>query len=146
MNIPFPVLTPRLVDPLWFNADSPCDEETELTALEQANQLWVGIYFATAILFYTLLLNSIGQQYMKRAPLGKADPEPMEEEADTDEEEGNDESDESEESHDEDEEEDVPASYSPARNNNELEPDSLDDLNDGTDLNSSDQSALWPIQ
>ncbi|KAJ8734180.1 hypothetical protein PYW07_014731 [Mythimna separata] len=131
MNIPFPVLTPRLVDPLWFNADSPCDEETELTALEQANQHW---------------LNSIGQQYMKRAPLGKADPEPMEEEADTDEEEGNDESDESEESHDEDEEEDVPASYSPARNNNELEPDSLDDLNDGPDLNSSDQSALWPIQ
>lgn len=59
---------------------------------------------------------------------------------------GNDESDESEESHDEDEEEDVPASYSPARNNNELEPDSLDDINDGTDLNSSDQSALWPIQ
>ncbi|PZC71133.1 anaphase-promoting complex subunit 15B [Helicoverpa armigera] len=131
MNIPFPVLTPRLVDPLWFNADSPCDEETELSALEQANQHW---------------LNSIGQQYMKRAPLGKADPEPMEEEADTDEEEGNDESDESEESHDEDEEEDVPASYSPARNNNELEPDSLDDLNDGPDLNSSDQSALWPIQ
>ncbi|KAJ8734646.1 hypothetical protein PYW08_013896 [Mythimna loreyi] len=125
------VLTPRLVDPLWFNADSPCDEETELTALEQANQHW---------------LNSIGQQYMKRAPLGKADPEPMEEEAETDDEEGNDESDESEESHDEDEEEDVPASYSPARNNNELEPDSLDDLNDGPDLNTSDQSALWPIQ
>ncbi|CAD0195621.1 unnamed protein product [Chrysodeixis includens] len=131
MNIPFPVLTPRLVDPLWFNADSPCDEETELSALEQANQNW---------------LNSIGQQYMKRAPLGKADPEPMEEEADTDEEEGNDESDESEESHDEDEDEDVIATYSPARNNNELEPDSLDDLNDGTDLNTSDQSALWPLQ
>lgn len=28
-------------------------------------------------------------QYMKRAPIGKTDPEPMEEEADTDEEEGN---------------------------------------------------------
>lgn len=41
MNIPFPILTPRLVDPLWFNADSPCDEESELTALEQANQHWV---------------------------------------------------------------------------------------------------------
>lgn len=45
MNIPFPVLTPRLVDPLWFNADSPCDEETELTALEQANQHWASIGF-----------------------------------------------------------------------------------------------------
>lgn len=59
---------------------------------------------------------------------------------------GNDESDESEESHDEDEEEELRTSYSPARNNNELEPDSLDDLNDAPDLNTSDQSALWPIQ
>ncbi|XP_026764358.1 anaphase-promoting complex subunit 15B-like isoform X2 [Galleria mellonella] len=121
MNIPFPVLTPRLVDSKWFNADSPCDEEAELTALEQANQQW----------------------YMKRAPLGKTDPEPMEEEADTDEEEGNDESDESEESHDEDEEEELRTSYSPARNNNELEPDSLDDLNDASELNTSDQSAMY---
>ncbi|XP_059047528.1 anaphase-promoting complex subunit 15B-like [Achroia grisella] len=128
MNIPFPALTPRLIDSKWFNADSPCDEETELTALEQANQLW---------------LNSIEQQYAKRTPLGKADPEPMEEEADTDEEEGNDESDESEESHDEDEEEELRTSYSPARNNNELEPDSLDDLNDTSELNTSDQSAMY---
>lgn len=35
------MLTPRLVDPSWFNADCPCDEETELTALEQASQNWV---------------------------------------------------------------------------------------------------------
>ncbi|XP_028169246.1 anaphase-promoting complex subunit 15B-like [Ostrinia nubilalis] len=128
MNIPFPVLTPRLVDSKWFSADSPVDEEAELTALEQANQHW---------------LSSIGQQYMKRTPLGKADPEPMEEEADSDEEEGNDESDESEESHDEDEDEELRTSYSPARNNNELEPDSLDDLNDAPELNTSDQSALY---
>lgn len=59
---------------------------------------------------------------------------------------GNDESDDSEESHDEDEEEDAPTSYSPTRNNNELEPDSLDDLNEAPDLNTSDQSALWAIQ
>ncbi|XP_012547935.1 anaphase-promoting complex subunit 15B-like [Bombyx mandarina] len=134
MNIQFPILTPRLIDSKWFNADSPCDEEAELTALEQANQQW---------------LNSIGQQYMKRAPLGKTEPEPMEEEGDSDEEEGNDESDETEESHDEDEEEDVPTTYSPARNNNELEPDSLDDLNDAPELNAADQSslaALWTIQ
>lgn len=41
MNIQFPILTPRLIDSKWFNADSPCDEEAELTALEQANQQWV---------------------------------------------------------------------------------------------------------
>ena len=58
---------------------------------------------------------------------------------------GNDESDESEESHDEDEEE-LRTSDSPARNNNELEPDSLDDLNDTPDLNTSDQSTLWNMQ
>ncbi|XP_026484801.1 anaphase-promoting complex subunit 15-like [Vanessa tameamea] len=130
MNIPFPILYPRLVDPSWFNADSPCDEDAELTNMEQAHQQW---------------LNSIGQQYMKRPPLGKVDPEPMEEEADSDEEEGNDESDESEESHDEDEEEEL-RSYSPPRNNNELEPEALEDPNETPDPNTPDQSALWPIQ
>lgn len=41
MNIPFPVLTPRLVDSKWFNADSPCDEEAEIVALENTNQIMV---------------------------------------------------------------------------------------------------------
>lgn len=59
---------------------------------------------------------------------------------------GNDESDESEESHDEDEEEELQTTYSPARNNNELEPDSLDDLNDAPELNTSDQSALYWVR
>lgn len=45
MNIPFPVLLPRLIDSKWFSADSPCDEEAELTNLEQANQQWVGLFF-----------------------------------------------------------------------------------------------------
>lgn len=58
---------------------------------------------------------------------------------------GNDESDDSEESHDEDEEEDLPR-HSPPRNNNELEPESLEDANESSDLNTPDQSALWPIQ
>lgn len=43
MNMPFPVLTPRLIDSKWFNADSPCDEEAELAALEQEHQHWVDI-------------------------------------------------------------------------------------------------------
>lgn len=41
MNIPFPILYPRLVDPSWFSADSPCDEDAELTNMEQAHQQWV---------------------------------------------------------------------------------------------------------
>ncbi|XP_068628839.1 anaphase-promoting complex subunit 15B-like [Battus philenor] len=131
MNIPFPVLLPRLIDPKWFTADSPCDEEAELTKLEQANQEW---------------LNSIGQQYMKRTPLGKTDPEPMEEEAETDEEEGNDETDETEESHDDDEDEELRTTYSTPRNNNELEPSNLEDVSEPSELNSTDQSALWPLQ
>ncbi|XP_050665473.1 anaphase-promoting complex subunit 15-like [Leptidea sinapis] len=126
MNIPFPVLFPRMVDPKWFNADSPCDEEAELTVLEHANEQW---------------LNSVGRQFAKRAPVGKTDQEQIEEEAETDEE-GNDDTDESDESHDEDEE--LRTSYSPARNNNELEPDSLDDIQDAPNLNASDQSGLWP--
>lgn len=46
-------------------------------------------------------------------------------------------------SHDEDDEEELRANYSPGRNNNEIEPDSLDELNETPDLNQSDQSA-WP--
>ncbi|CAG4925649.1 unnamed protein product [Colias eurytheme] len=128
MDIPFPALFPRMVDSKWFNADNPCDEDTELLVLEEASHHW---------------LTTVGQQFTKRAPLGKSDQEQMEEEADSDEEEGNDESDESEESHDEDEE--LRTSYSSARNNNDLEQDSLDDMRDPPDNNSSDQSALWPL-
>ncbi|OWR52129.1 anaphase-promoting complex subunit 15-like [Danaus plexippus] len=129
MNIPFPILYPRLVDPSWFNADSPCDEDAELTSLEQAHQQW---------------LNSVGHQYMKRTPLGKIEAEPMEEEDDSDEE-GNDESEDSEESHDEDEEEEL-RTYSSPRNNNVLEADSLEEPTEAPDLSTPDQSAHWNVQ
>lgn len=52
MNIPFPILYPRLVDPSWFNADSPCDEDAELTSMEQAHQQWVNAIFRK---FYFLI-------------------------------------------------------------------------------------------
>ncbi|XP_061714844.1 anaphase-promoting complex subunit 15B-like isoform X3 [Cydia pomonella] len=124
MDIPFPETTPRFIDSKWFNADTPCDEDVDLTALEQSNQNW---------------LSNIGQQYKVRAQLGKADPEPMEE-CESEEEEGNDESDESEESHDEDEEEDLHQTYPPPRN----EPPQTMDLTDSSEPNMSDQSSLWP--
>ncbi|XP_068619978.1 anaphase-promoting complex subunit 15B-like isoform X2 [Battus philenor] len=131
MNLQFPLLLPPLIDPKWFNADSPCDEDAELTRLEQENKR---------------SLNSIGQQYMKRLPIGKKiDPPPMQEEVYTVEE-GNEESDESEESQEDEEEEDLITPYTPPRDNNESAPDSLDDVNDSSELDLSDQSALWPGQ
>lgn len=41
MNMPFPILTPRILDPKWFSADCPRDEEAELLAMEQEHQRWV---------------------------------------------------------------------------------------------------------
>ena len=38
----FPTLLPKDVDPLWFNVDKPCDDENELSKLEEEHQTWVG--------------------------------------------------------------------------------------------------------
>lgn len=37
----WPSLRPRITDPLWFDADSPVDEESEVTAFEAEFQAWV---------------------------------------------------------------------------------------------------------
>lgn len=43
MSIPplFPVLKPKLIDATWFNVDQPCDDDNEITLLEQEHQAWV---------------------------------------------------------------------------------------------------------
>ena len=38
----FPSLLPKVADPLWFNVDKPCDDESELTKLEEEHAAWVG--------------------------------------------------------------------------------------------------------
>ena len=37
----FPSLLPKISDPVWFNVDKPCDDENELTKLEEEHQNWV---------------------------------------------------------------------------------------------------------
>lgn len=43
MSIPplFPVLKPKLIDATWFNVDEPCDDDNDITLLEQEHQAWV---------------------------------------------------------------------------------------------------------
>ncbi|XP_024945878.1 anaphase-promoting complex subunit 15B isoform X2 [Cephus cinctus] len=36
----WPNLQPRATDPLWFYADKPCDDESEVLALETEHQAW----------------------------------------------------------------------------------------------------------
>lgn len=37
----WPDLRPRATDPLWFNADRPCDDENEVATLENEHTAWV---------------------------------------------------------------------------------------------------------
>lgn len=37
----FPKLIPSATDPLWFTVDKPCDDENELSELEDEYQSWV---------------------------------------------------------------------------------------------------------
>ena len=37
----FPSLLPRVVDSHWFNVDKPCDDENELSKLEEDHHAWV---------------------------------------------------------------------------------------------------------
>lgn len=37
----WPNLQPRATDSLWFNADCPVDDESEVAAMEAEHQAWV---------------------------------------------------------------------------------------------------------
>lgn len=45
-----PSLLPKVADPLWFSVDRPCDDDVELTKLEEEHKQWVRI--ANALKLY----------------------------------------------------------------------------------------------
>ncbi|XP_044259004.1 anaphase-promoting complex subunit 15 [Tribolium madens] len=101
MSIPlFPKLKPKLIDPLWFDVDQPCDDEEEVSQLEAQHQAW---------------LQSISQRDSDLAPIGKAVCENLDEDDDEEDEDDNDDDDESE-SHDEEEEDEIEMDISQERN------------------------------
>ncbi|XP_043254154.1 anaphase-promoting complex subunit 15B-like [Colletes gigas] len=98
----WPNLQPRATDPLWFNADRPCDDESEVAALEAEHQAW---------------REHVRVQGFDHIPIGKTVSDfrgSGEEEDDDDEEEGEEE--EESDTHEEEEEEldeiDMEVSYS----------------------------------
>lgn len=45
MSLPsmLPSLRGIVINPVWFNVDSPCDDEADVAGLEQEHQSWVWI-------------------------------------------------------------------------------------------------------
>ncbi len=71
----FPQLTPRVADPIWFNVDKPCDDETELSKLEEEHQTW---------------LQSIADKDKTLLPIGKTSEQQDEDEDEEDDDDGDD--------------------------------------------------------
>ncbi|KAL3880572.1 hypothetical protein ACJMK2_032803 [Sinanodonta woodiana] len=81
----FPKLIPSALDPLWFTVDKPCDDENELSELEEEHQSW---------------LESISKKDYNITPIGKSS-EQYDDEDDDDDDEGDDDDDESDTNDDE---------------------------------------------
>ncbi|XP_051167063.1 anaphase-promoting complex subunit 15B-like [Leptopilina boulardi] len=100
----WPNLQPRSTDPLWFNADRPIDDESEVAALELEHQHW---------------REQIRSEGSENVPIGKDARDfrgSEEEEEEEEEEEGEGEEEEESDTHEEEEEEldemDMDVSYS----------------------------------
>ncbi|KAL4229767.1 Anaphase-promoting complex subunit 15 [Mactra antiquata] len=74
----FPKLVPAETNPLWFSVDKPCDDENELSELEEEYQSWI---------------DSISKKDDHIVPIGKTASEQFDEEEDEDDDDGEDDDD-----------------------------------------------------
>ena len=54
----FPSLEPKVTDSLWFKVDKPCDDESEITKLEEEHQTWV-IRFTFNLYIFILIVRRL---------------------------------------------------------------------------------------
>ncbi len=88
----FPSLLLPTADPLWFDVDKPCDDENELTKLEEQHQTW---------------LQSIATKGQHIVPIGKNSSEHAEDDDDVEDEEDDEAVDDESDTNDDDEEMDT---------------------------------------
>lgn len=62
MNVPlFPNFKPKLILPVFFEVDQPCDDEDEVSQLERDHQNWVFELIFSYFVKFSLIVLSVAE-------------------------------------------------------------------------------------